>query len=91
MSKRKDDRPLVGMYDFLDAVEAAIKSAAPAERDALAKTIEHYGDDFPDEFFWATGPQAPTLLNHLMMAVTPDGRERTQEMKFANARPVGTA
>jgi hypothetical protein len=91
MSKREDDRPLVGMYDFLDAVEAAIKSAAPAERNALAKIIEHYCVDFPDEFFWATGPQAPTLLNHLMLAVTPDGRDRTQELKFAKASPAGTA
>lgn len=76
MTKRK--RPLVGMYEVLEAVEAAIKSAAPAERAALATTLEHYCDDFPDEFFWAIGPQAPTLLNHLMMSVTPERAKRTK-------------
>ena len=83
-------RQLVGMYEVLDAVEAAIKSTAPAESDSLARALSQYCEDFPEEFFWATGPQARTLLNHLMMAVTPDGRERALQMKV-ESRTVGNA
>ena len=32
----KDDEPIVGMYEVLDALEAAIASAEPAKREALA-------------------------------------------------------
>lgn len=28
-----------------------------------------YVEDFPDDFFWATGAQAPTLLSHLLQTI----------------------
>ena len=58
-----------GMYDFVDAVEAAIKATGRAKREALAQTIDAYAYHFPNEFYWAVGGQAPTLLNHLLMAI----------------------
>ena len=60
-----------GMYEVLEAIEAAIGSAGQSEREALAHTINAYMNDFPDEYFWAVGPQSPTLLNHLMHAIEP--------------------
>jgi hypothetical protein len=63
-----------GMYELLEAVEAAIESAEPAKREALATTINAYMNDFPDEYFWAVGPQAPTLLHHIMHAIEPPSK-----------------
>lgn len=61
-----------GMYELLEAIEAAINSAAPSKRDALTKTIAAYMEDFPEEYFWAIGPQSPTLLSHIMHAIEPN-------------------
>jgi hypothetical protein len=73
---------LIGMYELLDAIEAAIGSADPATREHLAQTIDAYADDFPDEFFWATGPQAPVLLHHLTAAIDmscrPEGQQKAR-------------
>jgi len=63
-----------GMYELLESIEAAIESAEPAKREALAKTINAYMSDFPDEYFWAVGPQAPTLLHHIMHAIEPSSK-----------------
>jgi hypothetical protein len=63
-----------GMYELLESIEAAIGSAGQPERDALAKTINSYMNDFPDEYFWAVGPQAPTLLHHIMHAIEPPSK-----------------
>lgn len=63
-----------GMYELLEAIEAAIESAEPAKRDALKQTINDYMEDFPDEYFWAIGPQSPTLLHHIMYAIEPSSR-----------------
>jgi len=65
----KSDETITGMYDVFDALEAALKASDPKCREALAKAIDGFMKDFPDEFFWATGPQAPTLLYHLMMTI----------------------
>ena len=50
---------MTGMYELIDAIEVAIKSADPQKRLALAKTIDAFAEDFPEDFFWAVGPQAP--------------------------------
>ena len=63
-----------GMYELLEAIEAAIGSAEPAKREALAKTINAYMNDFPEDYFWAVGPQAPTLLHHIMHAIEPPSK-----------------
>jgi hypothetical protein len=73
-----------GMYELLESIEAAIESAEPATREALARTINAYMNDFPDEYFWAVGPQAPTLLHHIMYAIEPN-------MRLASVQPVANA
>jgi hypothetical protein len=55
---RKTEQPMTGMYELLDAIESVIASADAAKRGALAKTIDAYCEDFPEEFFWATSAQA---------------------------------
>lgn len=64
-----DEEPIIGMYDLLEALEAVIKAADPEKREALAAAVDGYQANFPDEFFWATGAQAPTLLHHLTIAI----------------------
>ncbi|MGY3409161.1 hypothetical protein ACVWZV_005274 [Bradyrhizobium sp. GM5.1] len=64
-------RQLTGMYELLDALRAVIASGDPALRRSLAEVFAAYEDDFPEEFAWATGAQAPTLLSNLMLFCQP--------------------
>ena len=63
------EKPLTGIYELVDAIEGAIKSAPAATRKTLAATIAAYSDDFPDDYFWAVGPQAWTLLSRNLVLV----------------------
>jgi len=85
---------LTGMYELLDAIEDVIKAADPAKRDVLAKTIDAYADDFPDDFYWAIGAQAPTLLNHLLTmidaACRPDAQSKPRAaIRLVDRKPEG--
>ena len=66
-----------GMYELLELIEAAIASAAPDKRNALSETINAYMNDFREEYFWAVGPQFPTLLHHI------SAKQRLQPMSAA--------
>ena len=59
------EEEFTGMYELLDALEAALKTADPAKRQALAKTS--------DAYHWAIGAQAPTLLQ-IYAQITPKRR-----------------
>jgi Ni/Fe-hydrogenase subunit HybB-like protein len=65
---------LTGMYELLEAVERLVHASEPALQAALARVFDDYSKDFPEEYFWATGPQAPVLLHHLMFSLTPPAR-----------------
>jgi hypothetical protein len=87
---------IVGMYELLDAVEAVVKSADPTQRKALEQTIDAYADDFPDEFYWAVGPQAPMFLHHLLTAIDvacrPEAQSKSRAAnRLADRKPEGTA
>jgi len=72
------------MYELLEAIEAAIESAQPEKREALAQTINAYMDDFPEDYFWAIAPQSPTLLHHIMNSIEPS-------MSAKSVQPVAKA
>jgi hypothetical protein len=57
------------MYDLLAAIESVVRTADPSRRAILAQTIDAYCADFADDFFWATGPRAPTFLSRLLMTI----------------------
>jgi hypothetical protein len=78
------DDQLTGDYELLEAIEAVIKAADPAKRAELARVIDAYAEDFPDDFFWAVGPQAPTLLNHMLSMIDAACRPEAQ----SKPRPV---
>jgi hypothetical protein len=79
-----------GMYELLEAIEAAIKSAQPERRELLARTINAYMNDFPEDYFWAIGPQSPTLLNHIMRSIEPDMSAEGCQLA-AHSKEVGDA
>jgi hypothetical protein len=79
-----------GMYELLEAIEAAIKSAQPEKRELLARTINAYMNDFPEDYFWAIGPQSPTLLNHIMRSIEPDMSAEGCQLA-AHSKEVGDA
>ena len=73
------EEEFTGMYELLDALEAALKTADPAKRQALAKTS--------DAYHWAIGAQAPTLLYHLFMSIDAACRPDKQSIKAAWRHP----
>jgi hypothetical protein len=93
----EDTEDIVGMYELLAAVEAVIQAADPKKRAALAKTIDAYAEGpVGEEFHWATGPQAPTLLHHLMMAIDAACRPESQSkprpaFRLVDRKPEGNA
>lgn len=87
---------IVGIYELLDAVEAVVKSADLTQRKALAQTIDGYADDFPDEYYWAVGPQAPMFLHHLLtsidIACRPEAPSKARAAnRLADRKPEGNA
>jgi hypothetical protein len=73
-----DERKVTGMYEVFDAIEATIATADPVKREALAKTIDAYARDFPHEFLWAIGPQAPMLLHQVLTTIDVACRSPSQ-------------
>ena len=62
-----DTDEIIGMFDVLAALEEVIMAADPAKREQLAKMLDAYHENFPEDFHWALGAQSPTLLFHLFM------------------------
>jgi hypothetical protein len=63
------DESFTDMYHLLDALEAVIRASDPDKRQALAKIVDDYAEDFPDEFQWAVSAQSPVLLYSLMNSI----------------------
>jgi hypothetical protein len=95
MTEDNDD-DLTTLYELLDALEAVIKAADPAKREHLAKTIDAYSEDFVNDFYWAIGAQAPTLLSNLMLAIDAACRPEAQSkprrvFRLVDRKPEGDA
>jgi hypothetical protein len=84
---------ITGMYEVLEAIEAVVEASDPSKRAALAKTMDAYSEDFPDEFFWAIGPQSPVLLHHIMFALMPGSEIEKQRraQRLIDRKPEGNA
>jgi hypothetical protein len=90
------DDEVTGMWKVLDAIEAVIKAADPAKRESLARTIDRYAEDFPEDFYWAIGSQAPTLLFHLLISIDsacrPEAQSRPRPaIRLVDRKPEGNA
>ena len=72
------------LYDLIDALEAVIAASDPEKREHLARIIDAYADDNPDDFFWATGGQSPTLLYQVLMTIDAACRPTSQ----SKPRPI---
>jgi hypothetical protein len=86
---------VTGMYELFDSIEAVIKAADPAKREHLARTIDAYANDFPDDFFWAIGAQAPTLLSQIVqtidMACRLEAQSKPRPIRLVDRKPEGSA
>jgi len=96
MSKKDDDEPIIGMWELLNAVETVVAASDPAKREALAETIDAYADHFPDEFYWAIGASAPTLLFHLFKTIDAACRPESSSkprpvIRLVDRKPEGSA
>jgi hypothetical protein len=93
MGNDEHEHEIAGMYEVLDALEAAIASAEPAKREALAKAIDGYHDDFPEDFHWALSAQSPVLLYHLFMSIDtacrPDAKTKGRVLRLVDRKPEG--
>ena len=90
-----EDNP-TGVYELLDAIEAVIKAADPAKREALAQTIDAYAEDFAEDFFWAVGPRSPMLLNNMLSMIDAACRASEQSkpraaIRLVDRKPEGNA
>ena len=90
------DDKMTSIYEVLEALEAVIQAADPVKRETLAQTIDAYSEDFPDDFFWATGVQAPVLLHHLIMAIDASCRPSSDSkprpvIRLVDRKPEGNA
>jgi hypothetical protein len=87
---------IAGMYELLDALEEALKSADLAKRRKLAEAIRAYEADLPDEFYWAVGAQSPALLHNLMSSIDASCRPISRSkaggfIRLAGREPEGNA
>ena len=90
------DEPIIGIYELLDAIEGVIKASDPAKRQILAQTIDAYAEQFPDEFYWAIGAQAPMMLHELLTmidaACRPDSQSKPRPViRLVDRKPEGSA
>jgi hypothetical protein len=88
--------PYTGMYDLLEAIEDALRTADFERRNALASALDRYAEDNARDFFWATGPQAPSLLHHIILAVdlacrSDAERRQGRTIHLVHRRPDGHA
>lgn len=56
-------------YDVIHALEDVIASSDVMRRKILAQKIDAYAETFPEEYLWAIGGLAPTLLNSLVVCI----------------------
>jgi O-methyltransferase domain len=91
-----DSDEFTGMYELLEAIEAVIAAADSAKREALARTIDAYHEDCPDDFHWALSAQSPTLLYHLLTAIDAASRPSAASkprpvVRLVDRKPEGNA
>jgi hypothetical protein len=91
-----DEQEIISVYEVLEALRDVIASSDPTKCKTLAKTIDAWANDFPEEFHWATGMQAPVLLHHLLMEIDiscrPDGAAKPRPViRLVDRKPQGSA
>jgi hypothetical protein len=64
-----DNHELTAFHDFAEAVGNAIIRMDPAKRALLEETRIAWIRSFPEDYLWATGPQAPALLYRLIAEI----------------------
>ena len=87
---------VTGMYEMLEALEETLKASNPKKREELAKTLDAYSEDFPEEFRRVIGAQSPALLHNLVMTIDAGCHPETQSkprsvIRLVHRKPEGNA
>jgi hypothetical protein len=56
-------------HEFYAALRDVIIASDPAKREDLHNTIHGWSDHDPETFFWAIGPQSPTMLSQIILGI----------------------
>ena len=88
-----DNETTTAFHDFAEAVGNAIIGMDPAKRALLEETRVAWIRSFPEDYLWATGPQAPALLYRLMaeIEIALSGEDEKCEFDLASAPAEGRA
>ncbi len=84
------DEP-IGLEHVVAGLEDLIKTADPAKREQVARLLDAYRIDYPEEVEWALGAQSPKLLYFLFLTIIgacqPDypDRPKLKLVREANA------
>jgi hypothetical protein len=73
-----DDNESIDIGDMCAALEGALQASDPGMREQLAKTIDAYRENFPNDFYWAMGAQSPMLLYYLFTSIDGACRPENQ-------------
>jgi hypothetical protein len=79
-----DNHKVTFFRDFIEAVANTIAASEPAKRELLAETMLNYLCGFPDDYYWATGPQAPTLLSSLLNEIDLACRRQKEKAQVSS-------
>jgi hypothetical protein len=90
---KHEEEPITGVFEVADALEASLATSDTAKLEVLSKTLNAYSEDFPDEYFWATGAQAPMILYSLMTVIELAGsparaRKSRNVIRLVDGKPI---
>jgi hypothetical protein len=88
-----DNEKTTAFHDFAEATGNAIIGMEPAKRELLAETMVAWIRSFPEDYLWATGPQAPALLYRLMaeIEIAVSGKDENCDFDLAGVAAQGRA
>ncbi len=88
-----DNHEIPAFHDFAEAVGNAIIGMDPAKRALLEETRVAWIRSFPEDYLWATGPQAPALLYRLMaeIEIALSGNDEKCDFDLAGVPAQGRA
>jgi hypothetical protein len=88
-----DNEKTTAFHDFAEAVGNAIIGLDPAKRALLAETTVAWIRSFPEDYLWASGPQAPALLYRLIaeIEIALSGKDEKCDFDLAGVPAQGRA
>jgi hypothetical protein len=89
----RNNPKIIAFHDFAEAIGKAIRGMDPAKRALLVEAMADWVGSFPEDYLWATGPQAPALLYRLMaeIEIATNGKDENGNFDLASLPAQGRA